>query len=141
MIAAAERILVAVVFCLLAYLYVGHLQEKRAEAETAAASARADVASRDLVIGQLRDQATQRALAAGKLQGERDAIRAQLGTREIEMRKLQDENADVRAWAVAAVPGPVAGMHSHPAFTGAAAYREFLSKGAGLPAAGGARGQ
>ena len=139
--AVIERVVVAIVFCLLGYLYVSHLQDKTAAAEQAAGEARQAVAARDQVIADLRETAQQRGVNAARLEGERNAIRAQLGTREIEMRKLQDENADVRAWAAAAVPGPVAGMHDHPAFTGAAAYREFLSKGAALPAAGGTRGQ
>lgn len=137
MIAAAERILVGIVLCLLAYLYVDHLQDKAAAAAKALDDARDGIADRDRTITALSDLATQKALSASKLEGERNAIRAQLSTREIEMRKLQDENADVRAWAATAVPAPVAGVRDHPTFSGAAAYREYLSKGAALPVASG----
>jgi LysB family phage lysis regulatory protein len=137
-IAVLERILVAVIVFLLAYLYVDHLQNKTATAERVAQQAESTITERNQAIIALGEVAKQKGELAARLEGERNSIRSQLGNREIEMRKLQNENVEVRAWAAAAVPEPVAGLRDHPTLTGAAAYREFLSKGAALPAAGGA---
>ncbi len=110
--------------------------------------------------GQRIDQANQKREAAEdqvtQLTGERDhltatlteqrAAQAQLQTtqkdlrREIDVRKrriqeLEDENADLKAWAGQPLPAAARRLRQRPVLTGAAAYREWLSSSNALPAA------
>ena len=106
------------------------------------------------------DQANQKREAAEdqvtKLTGERDhltatlteqrAAQAQLQTtqtdlrREIDVRKrriqeLENENAELRAWAGLPLPAAARRLRQRPVLTGATAYREWLSSGNAMPAA------
>lgn len=131
-------ILAMLVIAGLAYLYVDGLQARLAKAESdvdVANKAASDAAG---AITQLRDLAQRREVAAAKLEGERNGIRTALEEREILMRKLLDENAEIRSWAAAAVPAPVARLREHGPIVGAAAYRQYMSEGAAVPSAGGA---
>jgi LysB family phage lysis regulatory protein len=132
------RVLALVAMAAMAYLYVDGLQAKLAKAEGDTKAAQEAIAARDEVITELRDLAHRRDLVAARMEGERDGIRQGANNREILMRKLQDENAEIRSWAAAAVPGPVVRLREHGPITGAAAYRQFLSEGAGLQPASGA---
>jgi len=128
--------LVVMVVALLGYLYVDGLQARLAKAETDVDVATKAAADASAAIEQLRDLAQRREVAAARLEGERNGIRSALENREDLMRKLVDENAEIRSWATTVVPGPVARLREHGSITGAAAYREFMSEGAALPAAG-----
>lgn len=130
-------ILAVLAIAALGYLYLDGLQARLTKAETdvnIATKAANDAAG---TITQLRDLVQRREVAAAKLEGERNGIRSALEDREILMRKLVDENAEIRSWATAAVPGPVARLREHGSFVGAAAYRQYLSEGAAVQAAGG----
>lgn len=131
-------ILALVVAAAMGYLYVDGLQAKLAKAETDVGAANKAVADSIDTINQLRDLAQRREVAAAKLEGERNGIQTAMQSREILMRKMQDENAEIRAWATAPVPGPVVRLREHGPITGAAAYRQYLSEGAGVPPAGSA---
>lgn len=130
-------ILALVMAATMGYLYVDGLQAKVAKAETDVDAANKALADSIDTITQLRDLAQRREVAAAKMEGERNGIREAANNREILMRKLLDENAEIRSWAAAAVPAPVARLRDHGPITGAAAYRQYLSQGAALPAAGG----
>ena len=121
----------------MAYLYVDGLQARLAKAESDVKVANKAVSDAAGTITQLRDLAQRREVAAAKLEGERNGIRSAQEEREILMRKLLDENAEIRSWAAAAVPAPVARLREHGPIVGAAAYRQYMSEGAALPAAGG----
>lgn len=131
-------ILALVMAAAMGYLYVDGLHAKVAKAETDVDAANKALADSIDTITQLRDLAQHREVAAAKMEGERNGIREAANNREILMRKLLDENAEIRSWAAATVPGPVARLRDHGPITGAAAYRQYLSQGAALPAAGGA---
>lgn len=118
----------------LAYLYVDGLRARLAKAEGEAGAAQTALSESAQTITRLKGLMQEREVAAAKLEGERNAIRDELSKREMLMRKLQDENAEIRAWAAAAVPGPVVRLREHGPITGAAAYRQFMSESSALPA-------
>lgn len=130
-------ILAALAIAALGYLYVDGLQARLAKAEGDVDVATKAVNDAAGTITQLRDLVQRREVAAAKLEGERNGIRSALEEREILMRKLLDENAEIRSWAAAAVPAPVARLREHGPIVGAAAYRQYMSEGAAVPAAGG----
>lgn len=134
-------ILALVTAAAMGYLYVNGLQAKLAKAETDVGAANKALADSIDTITQLRDLAHRREVVAAKMEGERNGIREAANNREILMRKLLDENAEIRSWAAAAVPGPVVRLREHGPITGAAAYRQYLSQGSALPAAGGPGGK
>lgn len=135
--ARLSAIVAVLVIAGMAYLYVDGLQARLAKAESDVDVATKAVNDAAGTITQLRDLAQRREVAAAKLEGERNGIRSALEEREILMRKLLDENAEIRSWAAAAVPAPVARLREHGPIVGAAAYRKYMSEGATLPAAGG----
>ena len=139
-IGAAGALLVAVLAAA-AGIYVtdmrGDLTRTRADLE----AAQAKTTERDATIRQLleRDRRNNAALAA--LKTTQTGIQSSLAARETTMRKLEDENAELRAWAAVPVPDPVVRLLEHGPLTGAAAYRERMSPGAAVHAAGGDGGQ
>lgn len=139
--ARLAALLAVVVLAILGYLYVDGLQAKLAKAESDVDIANQAATDAVDTITRLRELVKRREVAAAKLEGERNGIRSALEDREILMRKLVDENAEIRSWAAAAVPAPVARLREHGPIVGAAAYRQHLSEGAALPAAGGEGGK
>lgn len=130
--ARAGQILVVVLGATAGYLYM-HVQHARLDAaNTALETASKSLEAATGLIDNLRELVHRREVAAAKLEGERNAIRDAASSRELLMRKLQDENAEIRAWAITAVPADVARLRDHGPLTGAAAYRQFLSEGATL---------
>jgi LysB family phage lysis regulatory protein len=115
-----------------AYTYTRYLQLKAEVAESAAAQARQGIADRDATILTLRTLSAAQSRLAASLDGQRTALQQLATTREIQMRKLQDENAEIRAWAAVAVPADVVRLRDHGPITGAASYRQLLSQGATL---------
>ncbi|VVM69481.1 hypothetical protein PS631_01728 [Pseudomonas fluorescens] len=67
------------------------------------------------------------------IQGE---LRAGLANRESQIEDLKNENEELRNWADQPIPGAARRLRQRPAITGAAAYRQWLSRGGPLPAAG-----
>lgn len=130
--AKIARGLLVVAVGALAFGYTRYLSVKVEVAETNARVAQEGVAARDQTIAVLMALKGAQERLSNSLASERDGIRQQMSDREIMMRKLQDENADIRAWAATAVPGDVARLREHATLTGAAAYRQFLSQGATL---------
>lgn len=59
--------------------------------------------------------------------------RALLHQRQSRIEELKRENEDLRRWADTLLPPDVVRLRERPAFTGGAAYREWLSKGDAVP--------
>lgn len=68
-----------------------------------------------------------------KLQG---ALRTGLAERERLIENLKHENEELRNWADQPLPDAARRLRDRPAITGADAYRQWLSSGSALPAAG-----
>lgn len=115
-----------------AYTYTRYLQLQAEVAESAAAQARQGIADRDATILTLRTLGAAQSRLAASLDGQKTALQQLATTREIQMRKLQDENAEIRAWAAVPVPADVVRLRDHGTLTGAASYRQLLSQGAAL---------
>lgn len=96
---------------------------------------------RDTVIKSLQDTAKRNEVARTKLETNQAGIRSTLTDRETLIRTLQNENAELRTWATGPVPAPVVRLREHEAITGAAAYREYLSRSSALQPAGSQGGQ
>jgi len=123
------------------FFYVHALHSDLDKAKTDLTTAQEKTAERDTTIRQLleRDRLNTQALA--KLETTRAGIQADLDLRATMIRKLESENAELRSWAAAPLPGPVVRLLEHGQITGAAAYRERMSAGAALQPAGGGTGQ
>ncbi|MFP3183958.1 MAG: Rz-like lysis system protein LysB [Paraburkholderia sp.] len=132
--------LVAAAVALLAFvagvLYVRELRTGLTAAQLEASQARDDLAARDETIRRLQGDAADKAKQQRKLDADRNGIDAKLTGIQGEIRKLTDENAELRAWASAALPADVVRMHTSPALTGAADYLTRVSGGDTLHAAG-----
>lgn len=134
------KIVCALLAGLLAFSGVTYVRLLHAELETsqqAVKTAQQGIADRDAAIKQMQDDQRAADLARAKLEGERQAIRTSLADRETQIRKLQSENAIIRAWADAALPGDIIRLREHPAITGAQAYRASLPGRDPLHPAGG----
>ncbi len=59
--------------------------------------------------------------------------RTLLRQRQNRIEELKRENEDLRLWADTLLPPDVVRLRKRPAITGAAAYREWLSKGDAMP--------
>jgi LysB family phage lysis regulatory protein len=129
--------LVAGLLALAAGFYIASLRSQLDLQGEELAHAQQGNVDRDNVIHQLREREQTNNVLRAKLEGERSAVQTILQTRETLIRKLQRENDEFRAWAAIAVPGPVSRMREHEVIVGAAAFRERMSKGAGLSPAGG----
>lgn len=68
-------------------------------------------------------------------QQEQDAITTAAVARAEQIKRLTNENPDVKKWADTPLPADVIRLQQRPAVTGAAGYRAFLSEGDALPAA------
>lgn len=132
---------VAGLLAVAAGFYIASLRSQLELAGEELATAKQGVVDRDNIIGQLRETERTNDLARARLEGERSGIRSLLETRENQIRNLQRENDEYRAWAAIAVPLPVSRMREHGPIVGAAAYRERMSQGAALPPAGGDGGK
>jgi LysB family phage lysis regulatory protein len=96
---------------------------------------------RDTVIKGLQDTAKRNEAARAKLETSQAGIRSTLTDRETLIRNLQNENAELRTWATGPVPAAVVRLREHEAITGAAAYREYVSRSSALQSAGSQNGQ
>ncbi len=68
-------------------------------------------------------------------QQEQDAITLAAVARAEQIKRLTNENPDVKKWADTPLPADVIRLQQRPAVTGAAGYRAFLSESNALPAA------
>ncbi len=68
-------------------------------------------------------------------QQEQDAITLAAVARAEQIKRLTNENPDVKKWADTPLPADVIRLQKRPAIAGAASYRAFLSESDALPAA------
>lgn len=73
------------------------------------------------------------------LERTQDEIRNALDQRTFDLERLKNDDPEIRRWADAVLPDPVARLRQRPAITGAAAYAEYLrTRDPVQPAGGGA---
>jgi LysB family phage lysis regulatory protein len=123
------------------FFYVHALHADLDKAKTDLTDAQCKTAERDATIRQLLERDRQNAKALQQLETTRAGIEATLAVRETTIRNLERENAEMRSWAAAPLPGPVVRLLEHGQITGAAAYRERMSAGAAVQPAGGVGGR
>lgn len=105
-------------------------------AEKDAASAREE-AERNLAnANALRANLQQERNAQTTLRAQQDQLRQGLAKRELTIEALKRENADLRNWADQPLPDAARRLRERPAFTGADAYRQWLSGRGALHPAG-----
>ncbi len=68
-------------------------------------------------------------------QQEQDAITTAAVARAEQIKRLTNENPEIKRWADTPLPADVIRLQKRPAITGAAGYRAFLSESDALPAA------
>jgi LysB family phage lysis regulatory protein len=118
-----------------AALYVRTLRVELAGAAHRLVQAHQDIESRDGVINRLRLDAAHKAKQQHQLDKAAGSIASKLSAVQQENRRLVDENAAFRAWAIAPLPDAVARMQASPAFAGADDYIARMPCGDTLQAA------
>jgi LysB family phage lysis regulatory protein len=118
------------------FFYVRALHADLDKAKTDLTDAQGKTAERDATIRQMLERDRLNGLALKQLETNRAGIQATLDLRETMIRNLERENAEMRTWTAAPLPGPVVRLLDHPQLTGAAAYRERMSAGAAVQPAG-----
>jgi LysB family phage lysis regulatory protein len=79
------------------------------------------------------DQALQtERTAQASLRSTQNLLRQGLSDRETQIQELKRENADLRQWAEQPLPAAARRLRQRPALTGAAAYRDWLSRSGAL---------
>ena len=78
---------------------------------------------------------TEQRAAQAQLQTTQKDLRREIDIRRRRIQELEDENADLKAWAGQPLPAAARRLRERPVLTGAMAYREWLSSGNALPAA------
>ncbi|OCZ76569.1 hypothetical protein A7P25_22400 [Achromobacter xylosoxidans] len=91
-------------------------------------------------LADLGNRMTTQRLDLAQLERTQDDFRNALDQRTFDLERLKNENPQVRSWADAVLPDPVARLRQRPALTGAAAYAEYLrTRDPVQPAGGGAK--
>lgn len=83
----------------------------------------------------LTDTLTEQRAVQARLQTTQKDLRREIDVRRRRIQELEDENADLKAWAGQPLPAAARRLRERPVLTGAKAYREWLSSGNALPAA------
>jgi LysB family phage lysis regulatory protein len=83
----------------------------------------------------LTDTLTMQRAAQARLQTTQKDLRREIDVRKRRIQELEDENAELRAWAGQPLPAAARRLRQRPVLTGATAYRDWLSSGNALPAA------
>lgn len=110
-------------------------QQRLQRAGEQLANATQDVARLTLDRDQLTTTLTEQRAAQAQLQTTQHDLRREIDVRKRRIQELEDENADLKAWAGQPLPAAARRLRQRPVLTGAAAYREWLSRGNALPAA------
>ncbi|MDA7086501.1 Rz-like lysis system protein LysB [Pseudomonas sp. SA3-5] len=74
--------------------------------------------------------------AQASLRSTQNLLRQGLSDRETQIEGLKRENSDLRRWASQPLPDAARRLRQRPAITGAAAYRDWLSRSGALRPAG-----
>lgn len=127
-------LLVALLASLALYTWGIVQQRERAEAAADLAASQRDqmISHANTLAGRLADERT----AQKQLRATQDDLRAALRSRQHQIEELKRENQELREWADQPLPDAARRLRERPAIVGAGAYREHLSRGGALPAAG-----
>lgn len=114
-----------------------NVADKNAElAAGAAASAREDAERNLTTANTLRTTLQQERDAQRSLRVVQDRLRSALAKRGRTLETLKRENAELRDWAAQPLPATARQLRERPAFTGADAYRQWLSGSGAVQLAG-----
>lgn len=105
-------------------------------AKAAAKTAREDADRNLATVNTLTDTLKQERDAQSLLRSQQDQLRLGLAKRERTIEELKRENDELRNWADQPLPDAARRLRQRPAFTGAAAYRDWLSGRGAVRAAG-----
>lgn len=90
-------------------------------------------------MANLAERVTGQRLELVQLERTQEDFRNALDRRMFDFDRLKNENPEIRNWADAVLPDPVARLRERPALTGSAAYADYLrTRDAVQPAGGGA---
>lgn len=129
----------ALLIGVLALLFWGQQQRVNAansksnQAQEAAATARQDAARNLANVNALTRTLQQERDAQRDLRVQQDQLRQGLAKRERTIEDLKRENEELRQWADQPLPDAARRLRDRPAFTGAAAYRQWLSGRSAVP--------
>lgn len=113
------------------------MADKNTELAATDAKTARDDADRNLATADaLRLTLQQERHAQANLRTQQDLLRHGLANRELTIEELKRENAQLRAWADQPLPDAARRLRERPAFTGADAYRQWLSGRSAVPPAG-----
>lgn len=123
----------ALLAALAGLLYIQHQRVEIAQGATQLATERAQTAeqqsaSRQQTINSLTAALNSERSAQQQLQQEQAGIRQQLRTSQQQIEELTRENEELRKWAGTELPDTARSLRTRPAITGAAAYRDWLSR-------------
>ncbi|WP_443693647.1 Rz-like lysis system protein LysB [Pseudomonas sp.] len=92
-------------------------------AKTARENADRNLATANTLTATLKQERDAQSL----LRSQQDQLRLGLAKRERTIEELKRENTELRDWAAQPLPDAARRLRERPAFTGAAAYRDWLS--------------
>lgn len=116
--------------------YIRTLHDELETSQKAAKEAKQATEDRDETIRKLLASKRRNDLARKRLDENQGGIRAMLADRETNMRKLQNENPETRAWSAVSLPDVVVRLRQHGPITGAADYRKRMHESGTLQPAG-----
>ncbi len=115
---------------------IGGLHDEAEQAQRIIGTLSAGIESRDNAIQRLNDDAVMRERQEQNLRTQLSQAGELARVREIHLRRLLNENQEMRDWYAAILPDGISRMHQRPAFASAADYLRWLSGGNELPDTG-----
>ncbi|KVP80397.1 protein lysB [Burkholderia ubonensis] len=137
--AAASKLVagaVALALLVAAFFYVRALRAELADAKNRLVCSNQAVESRDAAIDGLRQDAINKGAQQQQLDATTGNVAAKLATARQDIRKVINENANVRSWADTPLPADVARLSASPAYTGAGDFGAAVPTDHALHAAG-----
>ncbi|AZD84760.1 Phage spanin Rz LysB [Pseudomonas chlororaphis subsp. aureofaciens] len=105
------------------------------QAKDDARTARDDARSSQANANTLQQALVNERDAQAQLRVQQDQLRQGLAKRERTIEELKRENSELRDWAAQQLPDAARRLRERPAFTGASAYRQWLSGRGPMPPA------
>lgn len=99
------------------------------------------IAAQDSTITKLNQTLEAERTAQASLRNTQNLLRQGLSERESQIEVLKRENSDLKQWAEQPLPDTARRLRQRPAITGAAAYRDWLSRSGALRSASGSAKQ
>lgn len=109
----------------------GQTELAKAEAKNAREDADRNLVTANTLTATLKQERD----AQNALRTQQDQLRQGLAKRERTIEELKRANAELRDWAAQLLPDAARRLRERPAFTGAAAYRDWLSGRGAVPPA------